>query len=55
VITHAFRNESGRPARHLAVGPPGAVELITALGQHPRDQWEQIHARYRWHYSSSSL
>ena len=32
---HAFRNDTGRPARQLAVGPPGAVELITELAGHP--------------------
>jgi uncharacterized cupin superfamily protein len=48
---HAFRNASGRPARHLAVGPPGAVELITELGQRPREQWEEAHARHRSHYA----
>ena len=50
---HAFRNDSGRPARHLAIGPPGAVELITELAGHPRDQWEQVHARHRSHYAHS--
>jgi uncharacterized cupin superfamily protein len=48
---HAFRNESGHPARHLAVGPPGAVELITELAGHPRERWEQVHARHRSHYA----
>jgi uncharacterized cupin superfamily protein len=48
---HAFRNESGRPARHLAVGPPGAVELITELAGRPREQWEQVHARHKSHYA----
>ena len=48
---HAFRNDSGRPARQLAVGPPGAVELITELAGHPRERWEQVHARHRSHYA----
>jgi len=48
---HAFRNASGHRARQLAVGPPGAAELITELGQHPREQWEQVHARHRSHYA----
>ena len=38
-------------ARHLAAGPPGAVELITELGQRPREQWEEVHARHRSHYA----
>ena len=50
---HAVRNDSGRLARHLAIGPPGAVELITELAGRPRDQWEQIHARHRSHYAHS--
>lgn len=50
---HAVRNDSGRPARHLAIGPPGAVELITELAGHPRGQWEQVHARHRSHYAHS--
>ena len=48
---HAVRHDSGRPARHLAIGPPGAVELLTELAGHPRDQWEQVHARHRSHYA----
>jgi uncharacterized cupin superfamily protein len=50
---HAFRNDSGRPARQLAVGPSGAVELITELAGHPRERWEQVHARHRSHYARS--
>ena len=48
---HAVRNDSGCPARHLAIGPPGAAELITELAGHPRHQWEQVHARHRSHYA----
>jgi len=48
---HAFRNDSGSPARHLAIGPPGVVELITELARHPRDPWEQVHACHRSHYA----
>ena len=48
---HAARHDSGRPARHLAIGPPGAAELITELAGHPRHQWEQVHARHRSHYA----
>jgi quercetin dioxygenase-like cupin family protein len=50
---HAFRNESGRPARHLLLVPPGAVEMIAELGRHPREQWEQVHARHRSYYAHS--
>jgi hypothetical protein len=50
---HAFRNESARPARHLLVVPPGAVEMIAELGRHPREQWEQVHARHRSYYAHS--
>ena len=32
---HAFRNASGRPARHLVAGPPRAVEMLTELGRAP--------------------
>jgi uncharacterized cupin superfamily protein len=48
---HAFRNASGRPARQLVAGPPRAIEMLTELGGHPRDQWEAIHERYRSHYA----
>ncbi len=48
---HAFRNASDRPARHLVAGPPQAIEMLTELGSHPRDQWEAIHERYRSHYA----
>ncbi len=48
---HAFRNASGRPARQLVIGPPGAIDLITELGQHPRDRWEGVHKRHRSHYA----
>jgi uncharacterized cupin superfamily protein len=48
---HAFRNDSGRPARQLAVGPAGAVELITELAGQPRERWEQVHARHRSYYA----
>jgi oxalate decarboxylase/phosphoglucose isomerase-like protein (cupin superfamily) len=48
---HAFRNDSGRPARQLAVGPPGAVELITELAGQPGERWAQVHARHRSHYA----
>jgi quercetin dioxygenase-like cupin family protein len=50
---HAFRNRSGHPARHLVAGPPQAVEMITELGARPREQWEDIHERYRSHYAHS--
>ncbi|MGH3177378.1 MAG: cupin domain-containing protein [Streptosporangiaceae bacterium] len=50
-IVHAFRNASDRPARQLVVGPPQAIEMLTELGGHPRDQWEAIHKRYRSHYA----
>lgn len=49
---HAFRNASRLPARHLAVGPAGAVELITELGRCPREQWEQVHLRHRSYYAN---
>jgi uncharacterized cupin superfamily protein len=48
---HAFRNQSGRPARQLAVGPSEAVELITELAGHRRELWEQVHARHRSRYA----
>ena len=48
---HAFRNDSGHPARQLAIGPPSAVELITELAGQPRDRWGQVHARHRSHYA----
>ena len=50
---HAFRNASGHPARHLVAGPPGAVELIVELGDHPRERWEEVHERHRSHYAHS--
>jgi uncharacterized cupin superfamily protein len=48
---HAFRNDSGRPARQLAIGPPGAVDLITELAGQPRERWARVHARHRSHYA----
>jgi hypothetical protein len=48
---HAFRNASGRPARQLVIGPPDAIDLITELGEHPRDRWEKVHERHRSHYA----
>ena len=48
---HAFRNASGRPARQLVIGPPGAIDLLTDLGEHPRGRWEQVHERHRSHYA----
>ena len=48
---HAFRNVSDRPARQLVVGPPQAIEMLTELAGHPRDQWEAVHERYRSHYA----
>jgi uncharacterized cupin superfamily protein len=50
---HAFRNASGRPARHLVGGPPQAIEMITELGRRPREQWEDVHERHRSHYARS--
>ena len=50
---HAFRNASGRPARQLVAGPPGAVALITELGACPRERWEEVHERHRSHYARS--
>jgi hypothetical protein len=45
---HAFRNASGRPARHLVAGPPRAVEMLTELSRHPRcpgpAQWGAVGA-----------
>ena len=50
---HAFRNASGRQARQLVIGPPRAIEMITELGDHPREQWENVHERHRSHYARS--
>jgi uncharacterized cupin superfamily protein len=46
----AFRNASDRPACQLVVGPPEVAELISELGDHPRDRWEEVHERHRSHY-----
>jgi len=40
---------AGEP--RLVAGPPQAIEMLTELGGHPRDQWEAIHERYRSHYA----
>lgn len=48
---HAFRNASDRPARQLVIGPAEVAELIAQLGQHPREQWEEVHERHRSHYA----
>jgi uncharacterized cupin superfamily protein len=48
---HAFRNASDRPARQLVVGPVEVAELIAELGEHPREQWEEVHQRHRSHYA----
>jgi len=39
---HAFRNTTDRTAR----------QLISDLGEHPRQQWEAIHERHRSHYAA---
>jgi quercetin dioxygenase-like cupin family protein len=52
---HAFRNATGRPARQLVIGPPGAIDLLAELGEHPRDQWEEVHERHRSHYAHAQL
>lgn len=51
---HAFRNASERPARQLVVGPPEVAELISELGDYPRERWEEVHQRYRSHYAAQS-
>lgn len=48
---HAFRNASSRPARQLVVGQVEVVELISELGDHPRERWEEVHERHRSHYA----
>jgi quercetin dioxygenase-like cupin family protein len=48
---HAFRNATSRPARQLVASPPHAIEMLTELGGHPREQWEAIHERYRSYYA----
>ena len=50
---HAFRNASERPARQLVVGPAEIAELISELGDLPRDRWEEIHERHRSHYAKA--
>lgn len=47
---HAFRNTSDRPARQLVIGSAEVAELIAELGEHPREQWEEVHQRHRSHY-----
>jgi quercetin dioxygenase-like cupin family protein len=37
---HAFRNTTDRTARQLVIGPPEVAELISDLGEHPRQEWE---------------
>jgi uncharacterized cupin superfamily protein len=48
---HAFRNTTDRIARQLVIGPPEIAELISDLGEHPRQEWEAIHERHRSHYA----
>jgi uncharacterized cupin superfamily protein len=50
---HASRNASDRPARQLVVGPAEIAELISELGDFPRDRWEEIHERHRSHYAKA--
>lgn len=46
-VVHAFRNSSRHPAKHLVIHAPAAgLHLIEELGQAPRDQWDEIFARY---------
>lgn len=46
-VVHAFRNSSGRPARHLVVhASAAALELIELVGRTPRDQWAALFERY---------
>jgi uncharacterized cupin superfamily protein len=46
-VVHAFRNSSGRPARHLVVhASAAALELIEQVGRTPRDQWAALFERH---------
>jgi mannose-6-phosphate isomerase-like protein (cupin superfamily) len=52
---HAFRNASGRTARHLAIGaPPEMVDLVRDLGTVGPSQFEAVHERYRSHFARQS-
>ncbi len=46
-VVHAFRNTTQRPAKHLVVHAPAAgIQAIEELAQAPRDQWDEIFAKY---------
>jgi uncharacterized cupin superfamily protein len=46
-VVHAFRNSSGRLARHLVVhASPAALELIELVGRTPRGDWAALFERY---------
>jgi mannose-6-phosphate isomerase-like protein (cupin superfamily) len=54
-VTHAFRNTSGKPARHLAIGAPAEmVELVRDLGAVSPGQFEAVHERHRSHFARQS-
>jgi uncharacterized cupin superfamily protein len=50
---HAFRNTTDRISRQLVIGSPEVAELISDLGEHPRQEWEAIHERHRSHYAAT--
>jgi uncharacterized cupin superfamily protein len=50
---HAFRNPGDRPARQLVIGQAEVAELISQLGEHPRERWEEVHERHRSHYANT--
>jgi uncharacterized cupin superfamily protein len=54
-VIHAFRNTSGQPARHLAIGAPAEmVDLVRDLGAVTPDQFEAVHEQHRSHFARQS-
>jgi uncharacterized cupin superfamily protein len=54
-VIHAFRNTSGQPARHLAIGAPAEmVDLVRDLGTVSPSQFEAVLDRHRSHFAHQS-
>ena len=54
-VIHAFRNTSGQPARHLAIGAPAEMaDLVRDLGTAGPSQFEAVHEQHRSHFARQS-
>jgi uncharacterized cupin superfamily protein len=54
-VIHAFRNTSGQPARHLAIGAPAEmIDLVRDLGTVGPSEFETVHEQHRSHFAHQS-